>query len=582
MAEIRATLPSPVARDGQPPSIRSRMQAIGQRWRGLSGDSRLVVAGVLLAALIAAAIGVVLWTGNERMVPLYGQQENYEISEVVAALENEGIRFGLDSRTGNVLVPADQLASARMKLAAHGVTEKMPVGMESLQDLSSLSTSQFMENSRYTYAIEGELARSIMTLSSVRSARVHLAIPDRTLFVGRDEQVPTASVVVDLVRDLSPDQVESIVNLVAASVTGMKPASVSVVDQHGNLLSAGLGEDSRGRLSNRQLDYVSRLEKKIAEQTGDMLEPLLGRGNFRVRVSADVDFSEVEETREVLADEPVLISERSLLDNAAGQLALGIPGALSNRPPVAAEDNDETDQSVNRREEVNRRYDTGRAITHTRNTEARIRRLSVSVLVNDDVAPEGAWSGPQLERMTTIVRAAAGIDAGRGDVLTLQSAPFRAPDVMPEPEPLPWWQQLAAWEDYLRYLIGTLLVLLILLLGVRPLVAYLTSGGRSQSHPAYPDASDPSALQEADAGSTEENRDQKAQLQREASEGTRPAAAIGHDQSSRDNDIALSLPPPGSELDVQLEHLRLLADKETNRVVEVIKTWVQSNGRTAN
>lgn len=555
------------------------MQALGQGWRRLSGDSRLVVAGALLAVLIAAAIVVVLWTSNDRMVPLYGQQENYDTSEIVNVLESEGIAFELDSRTGNVLVPADQVAPARMKLAAQGVTAKMPAGMESLQELSSLSTSQFMENSRYTYAVEGELARSIMTLTSVRSARVHLAIPDRTLFVGRDEQVPTASVIIDLASDLRPDQVESIVNLVAASVTGMTPGSVSVVDQQGNLLSAGIGEDTPGRLSNKQLDYVSRLEKKIADNTGDMLEPLLGTRNFRVRVSADVDFSEVEETREVLADEPVLISETSLLDNAAGQLALGIPGALANQPPVAAEEGEEADQAVNRREEVNRRYDTGRAVTHTRNAEARIRKLNVSVLVNDGVAPEGVWSDQQLERMTTIVQTAAGIDVDRGDVLTLQSAPFRAPEVAPEPEPLPWWQQLTAWEDYLRYLIGTLLVIMILLIGVRPLVRYLTAASRSQAGSGYSSKPDRPVGQEADEQIVEDATE--ARLERESQQGTRPAAAIGREQTSQEDDIALSLPPPGSELEVQLEHLRLLADKETNRVAEVIKTWVQDNGRTA-
>jgi flagellar M-ring protein FliF len=555
------------------------MQALGQGWRRLSGDSRLVVAGALLAVLIAAAIVVVLWTSNDRMVPLYGQQENYDTSEIVNVLESEGIAFELDSRTGDVLVPADQVAPARMKLAAQGVTARMPAGMESLQQLSSLSTSQFMENSRYTYAVEGELARSIMTLTSVRSARVHLAIPDRTLFVGRDEQVPTASVIIDLASDLRPDQVESIVNLVAASVTGMKPGSVSVVDQQGNLLSAGIGEDTPGRLSNKQLDYVSRLEKKIADNTGDMLEPLLGTRNFRVRVSADVDFSEVEETREVLADEPVLISETSLLDNAAGQLALGIPGALANQPPVAAEEGEEADQAVNRREEVNRRYDTGRAVTHTRNAEARIRKLNVSVLVNDGVAPEGAWNDQQLERMTTIVQTAAGVDVDRGDVLTLQSAPFRAPEVAPEPEPLPWWQQLTAWEDYLRYLIGTLLMIMILFIGVRPLVRYLTAASRSQTNSGQTVKSHRAAGQESDEQVVEEAVE--ARLERESQQGTRPAAAIGREQTSQEDDIALSLPPPGSELEVQLEHLRLLADKETNRVAEVIKTWVQDNGRTA-
>jgi flagellar M-ring protein FliF len=568
----------------------ARVMAFADHWRRLSNDSRMVVAAALLAALVAAAVVIIMWTSSDEMAPLYGHQESYDTAAIVEVLDAEGIKFDLDSRTGNVLVSKNAIASARMKLAARGVTAQMPAGMESLEGLSSLSTSQFMETTRYTYAIEGELARSILTLDHVRNARVHLAIPKRTLFVGREEQKPTASVILDLSRQLDETQIEAIANMVAASVSGMKPGAVSVVDQKGKLLSAGIGEDSTARASNRQMDYVTRLEEKIVRTAGAMLEPMLGAGNYRIRVSADVDFSQVDETRETLNNEPVLLSETTLTDSAAGQLALGIPGALTNQPPVAANNANNGDeenaanegngneQAVNRREEVSRRYQTSKAITHTRNAEARVRKLSVSVLVNDGVAPDGAWAPAALEKVTDIVQTAAGLDIERGDTITVQSAPFVAapvPDMTTDVTP--WWQELLYKPEHIRYVVGFLLLLTLFFVGIRPLVRYLTSTASPRTTLPATRQRDSEDVDQA-FSETEANGEL---VTEQDTGGRKPAANIGAAKTEPDHS-SLNLPPPGSELEVQLEHLRLLADKETTRVAEVIRSWVNQSGHKTN
>ena len=556
-------LTNPLSSDGLKPWL--------ERWRRLSADSRSIVVVALLAALVAAAIVTILWTSSRDFVPLYGKQELYDTAAILEVLETEGIEFRLDDRSGQVLVTKDLVASARMKLAARGITAKLPAGIDSLKDMSSVSTSQFMENTRYTHAVEGELARTIMTLEGVRNVRVHLAIPKRTLFVGREEQSPTASVMLDLTTPLNESQVESIVNLIAGSVPGMKPGAVSVIDQKGRLLSAGLNAEEPARVSGKQMEYVSQLESRIVRRASDMLEPLLGTSNFRIRVAADVDFSKVEETREVLDAQPILLSENRVLDNATDQLALGIPGALANQPPIPApegaegaeEGDNNAQQATSRREEVSLRYETGKAITHTQFSQGRVRQLSVSVLINDAVAPEGGWTQPQLDRIGEMVRTAVGFTAERGDLFSLQNAPFIAQESIFPPEPaLSWWEQLTAMESYVRYALGSLLLFFLIIFGIRPLVKHLTRRNEPVSLTPVQD-------EEQTLAAMLENTTQAA-----------TPKALGRAQQPEPEEQALSLPPPGSELEVQLKHLRLLVDKETTRVAEVIKAWVQDSGRS--
>ncbi|MED5526525.1 MAG: flagellar basal-body MS-ring/collar protein FliF [Pseudomonadota bacterium] len=541
-------------------TLNSGFKSIAGRWRRLSGDSRSVLVIALLAAIVAAAIVVMLWTSTRHYVPLYGKQELYDKATIIDTLEKENIDFRLDGSSGNVLVPEDRLADARMRLAAKGVKASLPAGFDELNNMSTLGTSQFMESARYLHALEGELARTIIALDQVRSARVHLAVPKRTLFVGREEQKPSAAVMVDLASPLTPSQVEAIINLVSGSVPGMSTGAVSVVDQKGELLSAGIGDmNDPARLSGKQMDYTSKLEDRMTQRASSMLQPLLGSDNFRVEVAADVDFSSVNETREDLNANPVVTRETSKKDNSTDSVALGIPGALSNRPPVPANQangqNNQNDpqKAVSQREETSRTFETGRAVTHTKYAEGRLSHLSVSVLLNSAKAPEGGWTQSDLDKLTQMVKTAVGFDDKRGDQFSLNSfsfAPAPAPIQMPE---LKWWQD-PMWQDYIRYAVGGLMVLLLVLFGVRPLVRHLVR----------PQASVDKSAATAEALALAEQAAQAESRQGELEEDD-------------ENAMLATLPPPGSEWDVQLKHLQLLVDKETVRVAEVVKQWVSNN-----
>lgn len=538
-------------------ALSASLKSLGGQWRRLTADSRSVLVIALLAAIVAAAIVVILWTSSRQYVPLYGKQELYDKATIIDTLEKEGIDFQLDGNSGNVLVAEDRLADARMRLAAKGVKAALPAGLDELGNISTLGTSQFMESARYMHALEGELARTIIALDPVRSARVHLAVPKRTLFVGREEQKPTASVMVDLASPLDQNQVEAILNLVAGSIPGMTAGAVSVVDQNGNLLSAGLGElDNPARLSGKQMDYSTRLEERMKERASAMLQPLLGMENFRVQVAADVDFSSVNETREALEGDPVLTQENAKRDSSTDSIALGIPGALTNRPPVPQNNaqgqaDAEPQKAVSQREETNRRFETGRAVTHTKYAQGRLRQLSVSVLVNSAKAPEGGWQQADLDQLSDMVKTAVGFDGARGDQFSLHSFNFAAqtkPLPMPEAQ---WWQE-PVWQNYLRYAVGGLMVLLLILFGIRPLVRHLVRPAQA------PGDDDLLALDEDDS---------------ELLSQSRSRAELDDDEE----ELLAALPPPGSELEVQLKHLQLLVDKETARVAEVVKQWVSSD-----
>ncbi|WKE66521.1 flagellar basal-body MS-ring/collar protein FliF [Gallaecimonas kandeliae] len=548
--------------NAQPASpLLDNLKSLGSRWRRLSGDSRSVLVIALLAALVASAIVVILWTSSRQYVPLYGKQEAYDKASILDNLEKDGIDFRLDAATGNVLVPQDKLADARMRLAAHGIKAALPAGLDDLGNISSLGTSQFMESARYLHALEGELARTIMALDSVRSARVHLAVPKRTLFVGREEQKPSAAILVDLASPLDRGQVEAILNLVAGAIPGMKASAVSVVDQEGQLLSADLEEAANsGRLTDKQMDYGSRLEERMAQRARDMLSPLLGQDNFRVQVAANLDFSAVEETREALDDKPVMVSETAKRDNSTDNIALGIPGALTNRPPVAQNNSataansntntaEDPQKAVSQREETSRRFETGKAVTHTQYAQGRLKQLSVSVLLNSAKAPKGGWSQAELDQLSDMVKNAVGFDAQRGDQFSLHAFSFApaAPALAELPQPQ-WWQD-PMWRDYLRYGLGAFMLLLLILFGIRPLVKHLV-----RPLPAGDEELD--YLQEEQAPA--------------------PVQAL---EGSGEEALLAALPPPGSELEVQLKHLQLLVDKETARVAEVVKQWVSNDER---
>ncbi|HDO1384671.1 TPA: lateral flagellar M-ring protein FliFL [Aeromonas veronii] len=568
-----------------PDSLKIRLQEGLRNWRTLSRDNKSILTIALLAAIVAGTIVVILWTSSKNYVPLYGKQELYDTANIMEMLEKEQVPFRLEKSTGQVLVPENQLAHVRMALAARGVRAAMPSGLEGLDNVTGLGTSEFMEGARYRHALEGELARTIIALDAVRSARVHLAIPKRTLFVGRDEEKPSASVMLDMQpgQSIEAGQVEAIANLVAGSISGMKPGAVTVVDQSGQLLSAELGDKvGFGKQSVQQMEYVRKLEQYIRQRANDMLYPMLGSTNFKVQIAADVNFNAVEETQQQLDPQGVVTQESNKSDKTIDALAMGIPGALSNRPPeTAAKDekagadkgnanaNTATQQNDTRteRQEISKQYENSRTIVHTRYQQGRLERINVSILLNQQIAPEGGWSAEQLTQIRQMVERAVGFDETRGDQISLQAFDFNGAVQVAAPESS-WWET-PYWQDSLRYLVGGLLGLTLVFFGIRPLVKHLV---RTQQQP------------DMEMSETEEGLEPSVGLSMR-SDDLQPPVTLSSGLIHADNEIEPqftsldldSLPEPGSELEVQLKHLQLLVEKDTARVAEVFKAWVSGN-----
>ncbi|PNO54382.1 flagellar M-ring protein FliF [Aeromonas caviae] len=568
-------------------SLLARVQDGVRNWRTLSRDNKSILTIALLAAVVAATIVVILWTSSKNYVPLYGKQELYDTANIMEMLEKEQVPFRLEKSSGQILVPESQLAHIRMALAARGVRAAMPSGLEGLDNVTGLGTSEFMEGARYRHALEGELARTIISLDAVRSARVHLAIPKRTLFVGRDEEKPSASVMLDLQpgQTMEPGQVEAIANLVAGSISGMKPGAVTVVDQSGQLLSAELGDKAGfGKQSVQQMEYVRKLEQYIRQRASDMLSPMLGTGNFRVQIAADVNFNAVEETQQQLDPNAVVTRESNKSDKTIDALALGIPGALSNRPPETAPKTDQAATEGNaaqepakndtrtERQEVSRQYESSRTIVHTRYQQGRLEKMNVSILLNQQSAPKEGWSPEQLEQIRQMVERSVGFDGTRGDQISLQVFDFTG--AVPVEPPASSWLETPYWQDSLRYLVGGLLGLTLVFFGIRPLVKHLV---RTQQYPDTDVAQEPDEEQEPTMGLS---------MRREG-DGELEESATGKSLSQSQSEFRLepqfssldleALPEPGSELEVQLKHLQLLVDKDTARVAEVVRQWVSGN-----
>ncbi|MGY3888870.1 lateral flagellar M-ring protein FliFL [Aeromonas mytilicola] len=566
-------------------SLIARVQEGMRNWRTLSRDNKSILTIALLAAIVAGTIVVILWTSSKNYVPLYGKQELYDTANIMEMLEKEQVPFRLEKSSGQILVPESQLAHVRMALAARGVRAAMPAGLEGLDTVTGLGTSEFMEGARYRHALEGELARTIISLDAVRSARVHLAIPKRTLFVGRDEEKPSASVMLDLQpgQSMEPGQVEAIANLVAGSISGMKPGAVTIVDQAGQLLSAELGDKAGfGKQSVQQMEYVRKLEQYIRQRASDMLYPMLGTGNFRVQIAADVNFNAVEETQQQLDPNGVVTKESNKSDKTIDALALGIPGALSNRPPETAPQTEPAaegsaaapepakNDTRTERQEVSKQYENSRTIVHTRYQQGRLERMNVSILLNQQSGPKGGWSAEQLEQIRQMVERSVGFDGVRGDQISLQVFDFTG--AVPVTPPESSWLETPYWQDSLRYLVGGLLGLTLVFFGIRPLVKHLV---RTQQ---YPDA-------ESEQEQDEEQEPTIGLSMRREGDDEADGTAIGKSLQQAEYKLEPqfssldleALPEPGSELEVQLKHLQLLVDKDTARVAEVVRQWVSGN-----
>ena len=466
-----------------------------------------LLAGV--AAAVAAAVWLVLWSQGQNYSVLYGQLSERESGQVMDALTAAGIEYKL-SPSGAVSVPEAKVQEARIRLASQGLPQSDAMGIEMIQKDSPLGSSSMMESARYQSVLETELARTIMKVQGVQSARVHLALPKASVFL-QDAHKATASVMLNLYpgRRLEPGQVAAIVHLVASSVPELSATDVTLVDQAGSLLNSP-DENSESAASTRQLEYTHKLEESYQRRIVELLEPLVGAGRVRATVTADLDFTVTEETRENYDPQKTAVrsEQTSSETRKGGDGAEGIPGALSNQPPgtsgapvipgatptpgsppaaagqAGAATAASTGPSSNSQKST-RNFEVDRTLAYVKQPVGTLKRLSVGVVLDDwqKAGEDGKvttqpMSDADIKRFTQLVRESIGLKDDRGDQLNVMNQTFRGNGPLGPVESPPIWE--APWvPSVAKQAVGAGLVLLVAFLILRPLMKSLTKSPRA-------------------------------------------------------------------------------------------------------
>ena len=480
MADIVPTAPAP----------RGLLEAFpGLKQVGLLGG---------VAAAVAVAIWLVLWSQGQNYTVLYGQLSERESGQVMDALTAAGIEYKLNP-SGAVSVPETKVQEARIRLASQGLPQSDSMGIEMIQKDSALGTSSMMETARYQSVLETELARTIIKVQGVQSARVHLALPKPSVFL-RDARKATASVMLQLYpgRRLEPGQVAAIVHLVASSVPELAAGDVTLVDQAGSLLNSP-DENAEQAASTRQLEYTRKLEEGYQRRIIELLEPMIGAGRVRATVTADLDFTVTEETHENYDPQKTAVrsEQTSKEQRKGGDGAEGIPGALSNQPPgtsgapvipgAAATPGSPAAQATaansgpsSNAERATRNFEVDRVLSYIKQPVGNLKRLSVGVVLDDwqKVGADGKvtttpMSDTDIKRFTQLVRESIGLKDERGDKLDVLNQAFKSNGPLPPVAGPPLWE--TPWITQLaKQIVGAGLVLVVAFLVLRPLMKSLT------------------------------------------------------------------------------------------------------------
>jgi flagellar M-ring protein FliF len=545
---------------------------------------------LVLAIGITAMVMMYFWHDQSTYKPVFGAREKIAVTDMMGVLDSEHIPYRLHPDSGQVLVPEGQLGKVRMLLASRGVTAQLPAGLELMDKNDPLGVSQFVQDVRFRRGLEGELAQSIMTLDAIASARVHLSIAKSTSFVSSDGEKSSASVIVAVKpgRTLNPEQIAAVINMVSGSVASLAPARVSLVDQAGNLLSSHVDLADGFDASNNGDENQKRIQDGIRRNVRDLLGPTIGEDNFKVSVTAAVDNDQVQETLEKYGEAPKVTSEASRDEQDRNRNAMGVPGTLSNRAPAAAAPAPappagtaaagapadpnavKQDDGTARRNASSKQYAYDRTITQIKRSRGRLQKLSVAVVLNSAAAPtpKTGWSAAELGGIDKMLRSGLGIDADRGDNLAVSVLPFPA-----KAAPAVWWQErdnVIDMSTWATYAVGALLGFFLI---VRPILRLLTvrlappllAGEAQLAHAGAAGAHNVLGHNGAAAAAA------TPQLTGEPVGAAMPVVPLLENYD---------LPPAGSAVDVMVDHLKVLAGKEPERVAEVVKQWMQKNGRT--
>ena len=486
MAEATTVIDPAAAGQGDEPSTSvstvptSGPMAVLYRITGGQSLRQVLPAAIGIVVALVAIIFFVVSQQPERTT-LYASLPEAEKARVIDALKNAGVDVALDPTTGDVIVPVRDYHSSRMTLAAQGLPASIPDGYDSLADIP-MGSSRSVEQVRLKQTQEIELARSISEIQGLVTARVHLAIPEKSVFA-RASTPPTASVFAQMEngRSLSRQQVDAIVHLVSSSVPFMAKNDVTVVDQYGNLLSRP-PQDSAGMVSDAQLEHRIRLEEIYRNRVIALVSPIVGAGNVTAQVNLAIDFTRSEITEELMDPEgTALRSEQRSSESSSELIAKGVPGATSNRAPTQTDietqqtiDNSDPNAAKARSTSETRNYEVSRTVSTTQRPSSQITSIQAAVLVREMevVNPETGLTEvkeipkEKLDEIKALVSSAIGIDADRGDSLTVSSSTFVS---ALEGVKKPWYDM--DWAVTIMRQGLTILIMAVVVLGViRPLI----------------------------------------------------------------------------------------------------------------
>ncbi len=448
----------------------------------------------MIGIAVSVALGITLYMSIKEPLyrPLDYQLTQKNMSTIVDVLEKAKIHYKIGEEEGVILVPANELELAKLKLAASGVPKDDGFTYGFMNDQSALNNSQFIESARYLRALENDLAKTIGGIEGVSGARVHIAVPRNNLFADENNKV-TASVLLNVAAGFSSnkEKIRSIVQMIADSVPGLDPKDVSITDQYGHFLSDGMDQNSV--YSAAQLTYQNNLQSYYEKRIESMIVPLLGENKVIVRVNADVDFTQQEDAQEQYdPDKKAVVSEQSDDEETSSSGASGPPGSLSNSPTSGNNNNSNGSKPAQSggvsRVQTTKNYNVSKLVSYKKNGVAQVKSLSVAVVVDNEVVIDPKTkkevSKPidqdKINKITELVKTVIGYDQKRGDKVTVINSVYsqikeEIPDIK-----IPFWEQAWFW-DACKKVIGIIFAFLFLFILYKKLSSYVSAIGEHKS-----------------------------------------------------------------------------------------------------
>jgi flagellar M-ring protein FliF len=443
-------------------------------------SKKLLLFGVVVL-LIAGFVGMFYWANQPDYQPLYTNLTPEDGAQVVEKLKEQKIPFKLEGGGTLVMVPAEKVYELRLTLAGDGVLKGGAVGFE-IFNKSDFGTTEFVQKLNYQRALQGELSRTIKEFQEVQDAKVMVVMAKDSVFV-EDSKPPSASVLLKLKARMSNEKISAVVNLVASAVEDLSPDRVTVVDTTGRVLSKGGGEEQKaGTIASTQLDHTQAVEKNLTQRIQSMLERIVGKGKAIVRVTADIDFDQVDINEELFDPDVQVVRSRQSV-NESSDRKTGSAGAVSSVNPATKQGGTrrgrETSDANKRQDEIVN-YEINRTIKRTNRPTGSLKRLSVAVVLDGTYQNETDAEGnparkyvprteAELEQFKKIVQNAMGYSADREDQVTVESFPLAHMDNLTAAasDGLDWQRLL---KNHGRTIINTMIILLIFFFVIRPLI----------------------------------------------------------------------------------------------------------------